>query len=161
MNTQRVLVVGLGLIGGSLALALKQRKICAEVFGVSRSEGTIKKALAKGVIDKGATDITLLLSELQAGDIVVIATPTLSVKNICEQLRTVVQEDVLITDVASVKGSVIRDAEEVFGSLPDNFIPGHPIAGSEKSGIDAADASLFYWASGDIDTFAKLQCCCY
>lgn len=143
MNARRVLVVGLGLIGGSLALALKQRKICVEVLGVSRSENTIKKAFAKGIIDKGATDIALMLPVLQAGDIVVIATPTLSVKSIFKQLRAVVQKGVLITDVASVKGSVIRDAEEVFGSLPENFIPGHPIAGSEKSGIDAVNAMLF------------------
>ena len=72
-----------------------------------------------------------------------IATPTLSVKSICEYLRAAVKQGVLVTDVASVKGSVVRDAETVFGSLPENFIPGHPIAGSEKSGIDAVNAELF------------------
>ncbi|HRF88125.1 MAG TPA: prephenate dehydrogenase/arogenate dehydrogenase family protein [Pseudomonadales bacterium] len=143
MKTRRVLVVGLGLIGGSLALALKQRKTCLEVLGVSRSENTVEKALAKGVVDRGSTSLATMLPVLQAGDIVVIATPTLSVKNICEYLKDAVQQGVLITDVASVKGSVIRDAEAVFGCLPENFIPAHPIAGSEKSGVEAADATLF------------------
>lgn len=143
MKARRVLVVGLGLIGGSLALALKQRKICLEVLGVSRSETTVEKALAKGVIDRGSTSLAAMLPALQAGDIVVIATPTLSVKNICEHLKDAVQQGVLITDVASVKGSVVRDAETVFGCLPENFIPAHPIAGSEKSGVEAADSTLF------------------
>jgi prephenate dehydrogenase len=121
MKSRRILVVGLGLIGGSLALALKQRKTCLEVLGVSRSETTVEKALAKGVIDRGSTSLAAMLPVLQAGDIVVIATPTLSVKNICEHLKDAVQQGVLITDVASVKGSVVHDAEAVFGCLPKKF----------------------------------------
>jgi len=143
MKSRRVLVVGLGLIGGSLALALKKRSACLEVLGVSRSASTIEKALAKGVIDRGSLDLTEQLQALSSGDVVVIATPTLSVKNIFEYLRAAVKQGVLVTDVASVKGSVVCDAEAVFGSLPENFIPGHPIAGSEKSGIDAVNAELF------------------
>ncbi len=144
VTKRRVLVIGLGLIGGSLALALKQRQHCLEVLGVSRSESTVQRAVTLGVVDRASTVLSSMLGDLYAGDIVVIATPTLSVRGICEQLRDVAARGVLITDVASVKGSVVQDALAVFGTMPTTFVPGHPIAGSEKSGIDAVNAELFF-----------------
>jgi prephenate dehydrogenase len=140
---QRVLVIGLGLIGGSFARALKEHDCCAEVLGNSRSADTVAKAQARGVVDRADVDLDVLLPELQAGDVVVVATPTLSVKATLSRLSDVVARGVIITDVASVKGSVVADALDVFGCVPDCLVPGHPIAGSEKSGIDAADPSLF------------------
>ena len=144
MSARRVLVIGLGLIGGSLAAALKKNGDFKEVLGTSRSAVTLKKALERGVVDVADSDIVVLLEKLQRNDVVVIATPTLSVRSILEMLRDAVARGVIITDVASVKGSVVADAEYVFGSVPSNFIPGHPIAGSEKSGIDAVNPELFF-----------------
>lgn len=143
MIAERLLVIGLGLIGGSLASAIRQSACCGTVLGSSRSADTVSKAMARGVVDRAATDPLSLVDELQAGDVVVIATPTLSVRTVLEQLRAAGQRGVIITDVASVKGSVVEDARAVYGEVPATFIPGHPIAGSEKSGIDAVNPQLF------------------
>jgi prephenate dehydrogenase len=144
MITQRVLIIGLGLIGGSFARALKETAACAVVLGNSRSADTVAKALQRGIVDNGDSDLSILLPQLQKNDVVVIATPTLSVKAVLAQLSDAVARGVIITDVASVKGSVVQDACAVFGEMPATFIPGHPIAGSEKSGIDAVNAELFF-----------------
>ncbi len=143
MIAERVLVVGLGLIGGSLARALKEKSVCAQVLGNSRSEDTVQKAIARGVVDRADANLANLLPVLQKNDVVVIATPTLSVRAVLEQLREAVARGVIVTDVASVKGSVVEDARAVFGVVPNTLIPGHPIAGSEKSGIDAVNPQLF------------------
>lgn len=143
MIVKRVLVIGLGLIGASFASALKKKQICEQVLGSSRSLETVNKAVARGVVDTGEHDLPVALQQLGKGDVVVIATPTLSVKTVLNQLKEVVECGVIVTDVASVKGSVVADAIEVFGVVPASFIPGHPIAGSEKSGIDAANPDLF------------------
>lgn len=143
MITNRVLIIGLGLIGASFAQAVKGKGICSQVLGSSRSSDTVNKAIKRGIIDAGDHDLSVLLSQLEKNDVIIIATPTLSIKGILQQLPEVVSRGVIVTDVASVKGSVIRDAIDVFGSVPVTFIPGHPIAGSEKSGIDAANPELF------------------
>lgn len=143
MIAKRVLVIGLGLIGASFALALKNRGVCSQVLGSSRSLDTVNKAIQRGIVDAGDHDLSVLLYELEKDDVVVIATPTLSVKAILQQLHEVVARGVIVTDAASVKGSVVEDAIAVFGAAPSIFIPGHPIAGSEKSGIDAANPELF------------------
>lgn len=144
MIANRVLIIGLGLIGGSLARALKEKRVCSQVLGNSRSLDTVNKAIERGIIDSGNHDLSILLQQLERNDVVIIATPTLSVKAVLQQLREVVERGVIVTDVASVKGSVVEDAIEVFGAVPAIFIPGHPIAGSEKSGIDAVNPELFF-----------------
>lgn len=143
MKPMNVLVIGLGLIGGSLARALKESTLAVRVLGNSRSMHTVQKAIERGVVDAGNADLAVVLRELQAGDVIVVATPTLSVKAVFEQLKAVVALGVIVTDVASVKGSVVQDAQTVFGAVPEFLVPGHPIAGSEKSGIDAVNAQLF------------------
>lgn len=144
MIAERILVIGLGLIGGSFARALKEAGACATVMGCSRSESTVDIAIKRAVVDLADSNLSAMLADLQQGDVVVIATPTLSVKAVFGQLQDVVARGVIVTDVASVKGSVIDDARAVFGKVPANFVPGHPIAGSEKSGIDAVNPQLFH-----------------
>lgn len=143
MLVERVLIIGLGLIGSSLASALKKNRVCSHVLGNSRSVATVNKAIDRGIVDVADHDLAALLPQLEKNDIIVIATPTLSVKTVLQQLHDAVARGVIVTDVASVKGSVVQDAKDAFGSVPDTFIPGHPIAGSEKSGIDAANPELF------------------
>jgi prephenate dehydrogenase len=143
MIANRVLIIGLGLIGASFAQAVKGKGICSQVLGSSRSLDTVNKAIQRGMVDAGDHDLSALLIQLEKNDVIVIATPTLSVKGILEQLHEVVARGVIVTDVASVKGSVVQDAIDVFGSVPSRFVPGHPIAGSEKSGVDAANPQLF------------------
>ena len=110
MIAKRVLVIGLGLIGASLASALKEKRVCQRILGSSRSADTVAKAVQRNIVDAGDHKLDALLQELEAGDVVVIATPTLSVSSILQQLTSVVSRGVIITDVASVKGSVVNDS---------------------------------------------------
>lgn len=139
----RLLVVGLGLMGGSLALAAKEQGLCHEVIGYSRNPNTLKYALKHEVVDRIESDLPAALGQLGAEDLLVICVPTLSVLDILKVIRSTVSSEVTITDVASVKGSVVANLMEVYGAIPPQFVPGHPIAGSEKSGIRAAKADLY------------------
>lgn len=140
---KQLFVVGLGLIGGSLAAAATKFGACERVIGVARRAETCQKALDMQIVDEAYSDIAELEGRVKAGDVVFISVPTLSVKAVLAQLKSLVPADATITDGASVKGSVVRDAEEVFGTCPKNFIPGHPIAGSEQSGVEASKADLY------------------
>ncbi len=136
-------MVGLGLIGGSLALAARQRHLFSEVIGTSRSPATLQKALELGVVDRVESDLPTALAAMGAGDIVVVGVPTLTVPKIIAQLREHLSSAVSFTDVASVKGSIVAAVEDIYGSVPEQFVPGHPIAGSEKSGVGASLPDLY------------------
>lgn len=136
----RVAILGLGLIGGSLAKALKAKHAVREVIGWGHREASLQIGKEQGVIDRYALD---LATAVQGADIVVIATPTLIAETMLENLAPLLGPDTIVTDVASVKGNLLRCAERVFGAVPANLVLGHPIAGSEKSGVTAAQADLF------------------
>lgn len=138
--TERVLVIGLGLIGGSLASALRHHRICRTVIGYDRDSDELATALRLGMIDIATDD---LLAEAALADVIVLAVPVKAIEAVLAELLPVLRPETIITDVGSVKGNVVRAAEALFGEVPARFIPGHPIAGSEKSGIAAADATLF------------------
>ncbi|WP_345550992.1 bifunctional prephenate dehydrogenase/3-phosphoshikimate 1-carboxyvinyltransferase [Microbulbifer aestuariivivens] len=139
----RLVVVGLGLIGGSLALALKAAGGCREVIGVVRREKTAQQAVELGVCDRAVSSLSEVLGELQSGDVIFVAVPTLAVEAIFSELKDCLPTGVTVTDGASVKGSVVRAAAAVWGRVPDFLVPGHPIAGSEKSGVTAARGDLY------------------
>ncbi len=139
----KLLIIGLGLIGGSLAKAARERGLCREVLGISRSPETCQQALKTGVVDRVLGSVEQAAGELTAGDIVVIGVPTLAVSKVLSELARIFPTDVTITDVASVKASVVAAARQSYGDVPPQFVPGHPIAGSERSGVAAADANLF------------------
>ncbi|BFM11778.1 bifunctional prephenate dehydrogenase/3-phosphoshikimate 1-carboxyvinyltransferase [Simiduia litorea] len=139
----RLVVIGVGLIGASLAAALKQRAACTTVIGIARRQATIDEAIKAGVIDTGALCLKDVAQQLVKGDLVFIAVPTLSVDQVLIECRDYLHPDVTITDGASVKGSVIAAAKQVYGEVPPQLIPGHPIAGSEKSGVSAANPALY------------------
>lgn len=139
----KFVVVGIGLIGGSLATGLKQRGACAEVIGIARKTDTCSEAVARGVVDRAYVSLSDIASELGKGDIIFISVPTLSVTAVLQEIKEFISPEVTITDGASVKGSVQRAAEQVFGVMPPQFVLGHPIAGSEKSGVTAANPNLY------------------
>lgn len=139
----KFVVVGIGLIGGSLATGLKQRGACAEVIGIARKSDTCIEAVNHAVVDRAYTSLQEIAGELGQGDVIFIAVPTLSVNAVLEEIKRCVADAVTITDGASVKGSVQRAAEAVFGVVPPQFVLGHPIAGSEKSGVTAANPNLY------------------
>ena len=139
----KFVVVGIGLIGGSLATGLKQRGACIEVIGIARKSDTCSDAVSHGVVDRAYTSLKDIAGELGQGDVIFIAVPTLSVSAVLEDIKECVADNVTITDGASVKGSVQKAAEIVFGEVPSQFVLGHPIAGSEKSGVTAANPNLY------------------
>lgn len=136
---QRISIIGLGLIGGSLAQALKKAGTKAEIVGFSRSSETIATAKQCGIIDLAAGD---LLSAVKKAEIVVIATPVLATKEILASISGHLSRNCVVTDAGSTKVEVMQWAEEY---LPVNvsFIGGHPMAGKETSGIGEAYADLF------------------
>ncbi len=137
-----MLVIGLGLIGGSLARSLKQGGYCAHVVGHGYRDVSLKRGVELGVIDSYSLDLD---EALEGVDMVVVGTPTLVANRVLAELLPRVDDSTVITDVASVKGSLVHAARETTadGSVPANFVPAHPIAGSERSGVDASQADLF------------------
>lgn len=140
----KLVVVGIGLIGGSLAAALKLAGGCREVIGIALDDDTCQQAVALSVVDRAYTSLTDIAGELTPNDVIFISVPTLAVASVLQQVKDTVPEGVTITDGASVKGNVLAAAKAVWGKLPENLVLGHPIAGSERSGVTAANAKLYY-----------------
>ncbi len=140
---RKLVVIGLGLIGGSLAAALKKRGQAIEIIAVARRQETIDTALTMGIIDRGVNALSGIANELGEGDCIFVAVPTLSVADQLISAHALVANSVTLTDGASTKGNIITSLEEKLGFLPENYVPGHPIAGSEQSGVTAANPSLY------------------
>ena len=136
----RICIIGVGLIGGSFAAGLKQSNQVHTIVGYGRNEANLIKAQELMVIDEYSLDISEALKDV---DLVLIATPVNSFKAILEMIKPYITDQVIVTDVGSTKASVINIAKQVFGHMPKNFIPAHPIAGKEQSGVEAAQADLF------------------
>lgn len=135
----RVAIVGLGLIGGSLGLALRQAHIAEQVTGYDLGRGVCEQARKVGAIDQVHTS---LADAVRGAELIVLATPVGAMRTLLQNMATLASPGAVITDVASTKSQVISWAEEF---LPANlaFVGGHPMAGKEISGVEAADAALF------------------
>ncbi len=134
------LVIGLGLIGGSLAKSLKQNRGFGNIIGYDRDPKECQMGLELGVIDEAASS---LVDAAEKADLIVLAVPVKAMETVLADIAPFIAETTLLTDVGSTKANVVDAAKRVFGELPEGFVPGHPIAGSEKSGVGAADAKLF------------------
>jgi prephenate dehydrogenase len=136
---QRVAIVGLGLIGGSVGLALRKAKAAQHVAGYDLGRGVSERAQRIGAIDQA---YEALADAVQGAELVVLATPVGSMRHLLGQLASVLTPGSVVTDVASTKAQVMQWAEEL---LPTSvsFVGGHPMAGKEVSGVEAADAELF------------------
>jgi prephenate dehydrogenase len=134
---ERVAIVGVGLMGGSLALALRHRGIAATVCGVDADAETLRTAQEIGAIDEGFTD---LAEGVREANLVVFAVPVSLVVPLMEQAAPFISPNAIITDLASVKAQIMPVGERLFGT---RFVSSHPMAGSEKKGITAARADLF------------------
>ena len=132
-------VIGVGLIGGSLARAARHHGLVDSIIGCGRDEAHLRKAVELGVIDRYTTDIAEAVKE---ADLVVVAVPVNSIEAVFTAMRNALANNTVITDVGSVKGSVIK-ASQSLGKYQSNFVPGHPIAGTENSGVEASFAGLF------------------
>lgn len=136
---QRVAIVGLGLIGGSMGLALRQARAAQQVAGYDLGRGVSEQARRVGAIDQAHS---ALADAVRGADLIILATPVGAMRALLQDMATMASPGAVITDVASTKGQVINWAEEF---LPGNmyFVGGHPMAGKEISGVEAADPALF------------------
>ncbi len=139
MKYERVAIIGIGLIGGSFALAAKRAGIVETVVGVARSDETLQAALEMGVADEVTASPT---EAVRGADLVYIAVPVGATRGVFAQIRDSLEPGALVTDAGSAKRQVMQAAAEL---LPDHitFIGGHPMAGSEQTGVQAARADLF------------------
>lgn len=140
LSQSRVLVVGLGLIGGSLAAALLARRLCREVLAWDQDEQALVLAHELGIIDRASG---CLEEGVAAADIIVLAVPVLAMSTLVRKVSTLPLEGKVVTDVGSCKRDVVDVARQYLGSAISSFVPGHPIAGSEKSGVTAARVDLY------------------
>ncbi len=136
----RLVVVGLGLIGGSFAKGLRERGLCREVVGVDLDPESRRLAVELGVVDRCEEQ---LAAACQGAEVIQLAVPILAMERLLLELAKLELGNAVLTDVGSAKGSVVRAARVAFAGLPSRFVPGHPIAGSEESGVEASNAELF------------------
>nr|WP_178112323.1 bifunctional prephenate dehydrogenase/3-phosphoshikimate 1-carboxyvinyltransferase [Pseudomonas sp. WS 5019] len=135
-----MVVVGLGLIGGSFAKGLRERGLCREVVGVDLDAESRRLAVQLGVVDRCESD---LAAACQGADVIQLAVPILAMEKVLAQLAALDLGNAVLTDVGSAKGNVVRAARLAFSGKAVRLVPGHPIAGSEQSGVEAANAELF------------------
>ncbi|MEE9447445.1 MAG: prephenate dehydrogenase/arogenate dehydrogenase family protein [Arenicellales bacterium] len=139
-HIHKLVIIGVGLIGGSLALALREKSTVDEIIGVGRSVENLQRAIDLNVIDAFTQDASVAVKE---ADVVIIAVPVGAFESVLKQILPHISKNTVISDVGSVKGEVVEIARRVMGKQIDQFVPAHPIAGSENSGVEAAFPSLF------------------
>jgi len=140
MLFERVAILGVGLIGGSFALALKEARACAHVAGAGRNGANLRLALERGVIDSIAADA---VAAAHGADLVLLAAPLAQFPKLFRDVASVLGPKAVVTDGGSTKRDVVAAARAALGRKIGQFVPAHPIAGGEKSGAGAASATLF------------------
>ena len=136
----RICIIGVGLIGGSLSLALKKNGFCQHVIGAGRNQSRLEHALSLGVVDECELDYARAVAD---ADLVFISVPLGAMADVFEKIRPGLKPHTIVTDGGSAKHCVIEDAREKLGTQINQFVPGHPIAGTEKSGAESAFDSLY------------------
>ena len=137
---EKLAIIGVGLIGGSVALALREAGTVKEVVGCGRGEDNLRKAQSLGILDHYTHEVA---EAVQGADRVLLAVPLGAMRQTLEAMRDHLALQAVVTDAGSVQGCVVEDLRAVFGEPPGFFVPGHPIAGTERSGAEAAFASLY------------------
>lgn len=140
LNIPKIAIIGLGLIGCSWVKALKRAKCVEHITGFDRNIDSMEQALEAGLIDDYSLEITDVVRD---ADLIIISVPILAVADVLQQIKTSISDSAVLTDVGSVKGNIAKAVTEVLGEDFDRFVLGHPIAGSERSGVSAADEKLF------------------
>lgn len=132
-------IIGVGLIGGSLARALRQAGAVQTIVGAGRGEANLIRAQELGVVDRYTLDLAEAVAE---ADVVLVGVPLGAMHEVFAAIAPALKPEAIVTDVGSAKATVVADARRAFGARP-NFVPGHPIAGTERSGVEASFAELF------------------
>jgi prephenate dehydrogenase len=136
----KLAIIGVGLIGSSLSLALKQAGAVRQVIGFGRNQKNLARGVELGVLDDFSNSIEATVSD---ADVIVVAVPLGAMRQVFTELKPAIKKDAIITDVGSAKGSVVTAARDELGTVFSRFVPGHPIAGTEKSGVEAGFSSLY------------------
>jgi prephenate dehydrogenase len=140
MQFRKITIVGVGLLGGSIGLAARNRRVAREMAGYARREQTIAESEKIGALDYATTD---LLAAVSNADLVILCTPLAQMRSLAKQFLPALKRDVIVTDVGSVKAGVVRELESLIQKSGAHFIGSHPMAGGEKMGVLAAKADLY------------------
>lgn len=140
MLWQKITLIGVGLLGGSLGLAMRERSLAKSVVGYVRRQASIDECVRAGTVDSATRN---LLEAVANADLIVFCTPLGQMKELARQMVPALKKDVIVTDVGSVKLSVTADLEPIIKKAGGHFVGSHPMAGSEKMGVLAARADLF------------------
>ena len=134
----RLAIVGIGLIGGSFGLAARRAGLAREIIGVARRQSTLDKAVEVGACDAATSDVAAAAT---GADLVLLAPPVGQMESICREIAPLVARGAIVTDAGSTKAEIVKTCEPLFQNA--HFIGGHPMAGSEQTGVEAARADLF------------------
>jgi prephenate dehydrogenase len=144
MAFRQVTIIGTGLIGGSLGLALKKRQLAGRIIGCDRAPA-LERAKKCGAIEAGMIRV---MDAISGSDLVVLATPVIPILDLIDKLGPVRSSRILVTDVGSTKADIVQRASKAFGEIAgQRFLAGHPMAGKEQAGVEFADADLFEGAA--------------
>lgn len=131
----KIAIIGVGLIGGSMGLALRKKKLCNQIIGISRHKKTISLAKKIKAIDKGVKHLDMI----KEADLVILATPVSAILNLAPRISKIIKPDCIVSDVGSTKEEIVSKLDKVFA----RYVGSHPIAGSEKRGIINANPNIF------------------
>jgi len=134
-----VCIVGVGLIGGSFGIAIRERKLARQVIGLVRRKETINVAFQCGAVDNASMDVSVAA---RGADLIMLASPVGQMRALCQELAPVVRAGAIVTDAGSTKADVVEDCTRIFGQKA-LFVGGHPMAGSERTGVENARGNLF------------------
>jgi prephenate dehydrogenase len=137
---RKITIVGVGLLGGSIGLAVKHRKLAREVAGFVRPAASFKECEKAGAVDFVTTDLHAAVSN---ADLVILCTPLAQMRPLVEKMIPALKRGAIVTDVGSVKAGVVRELESLIAKAGAHFVGSHPMAGAEKTGVGAARENLF------------------
>jgi prephenate dehydrogenase len=140
VHFRKITIIGVGLLGGSIGLAARKRRVAKEIAGYARREKTIAESEKIGALDYATTD---LLAAVSNADLVILCTPLAQMRALTEQFLPALKRGTIVTDVGSVKADVVRELESLVKKAGAHFVGGHPMAGGEKMGVLAARADLY------------------
>src|SRR5947209_13822561 len=140
MHWQKITLVGVGLLGGSLGQAIRQRRLADRVIGYVRREASRDECESLGAVDQAQTNLHLAVKD---ADLIILCTPIAQMREISEQMLPALKPGALVTDVGSVKGTVVQELAPLFEKAGAHFVGSHPMAGAEKMGVSSARPDLF------------------
>src|SRR5882672_3446238 len=137
---QKISIIGVGLLGGSIGLVVRRRKLAGEIAGFVRRKSSLKDCERAGAVDYATTD---LLAAVSNADLVILCTPLAQMRSLAQQFLPALKRGAIVTDVGSVKADVVRELESLVKKSGAHFVGSHPMAGAEKTGVAAARKNLF------------------